>query len=93
MARSRRLGICAFDDSVGAIALAAARVLDLTAPAALAVIGVDDAPFSPFLAPPLTTLAIDGRSTGLALAERFLNDDESRDRSHAAARLVRRASV
>jgi DNA-binding LacI/PurR family transcriptional regulator len=90
-----RVGICAFDDSVAAIALAAARTLGVTVPDELAVIGVDDAPFSPFLAPPLTTLAIDGRRTGLSLAERFLGspDTASTTISRAGATIIERGSV
>lgn len=89
------VGVCAFDDSVAAVVLAAARELGMRVPEDLAVVGVDDAPFAPFLAPPLTTLAIDGRRTGAALAERFLSPPGARVGavSRAEATVVERASV
>lgn len=89
------VGICAFDDSVAAVVLAAARELAMRVPEDLSVVGVDDAPFAPFLAPPLTTLAIDGRRTGAALAERFLSPAGAGTGtvSRAEATVVERASV
>ncbi len=90
------VGVCAFDDSVAAVVLAAARELGLRVPDDLSVIGVDDAPFAPFLAPPLTTLAIDGTATGRALAERFLAEPgtpTANATSRAEATVIPRASV
>lgn len=89
------VGVCAFDDSVAAVVLAAARALSLRVPGDVSVIGVDDAPFAPFLAPPLTTLAIDGTSTGRALAERFLAEPGSsaHGTSHAEATVIVRSSA
>lgn len=89
-------GICAFDDEVAAVILAAVQQLNLDIPRDVRVIGVDDAPFAPFLSPPLTTIAIDGERTGRALAERFLNGhaaDGAETMSRAVARIVERSSA
>ncbi len=66
------LGICAFDDEVAAVAVAAARRLGRSIPHDLKIIGVDDNPFGALLDPPLTTVSVDARTSGRALAERFL---------------------
>lgn len=48
--------VCAYNDEVAFVVLAGMRLLGLTAPADLAVIGVDDIPLAPFACPPLTTV-------------------------------------
>jgi DNA-binding LacI/PurR family transcriptional regulator len=91
-----RTGVCAFDDEVAAVALAAVQALGFRIPEDVLVIGVDNAPFTPFLTPPLTTIAIDGRQTGRQLTERFLSDAASAGAdavSHALATIIRRASA
>lgn len=91
-----RVGIAAFDDTVAAVALAALRELNIPVPDLVAVIGVDDEPFAPFLTPPLTTLAIDGRQSGRLLAERFLEgqaDSGSETASRAWATVIERSSA
>jgi DNA-binding LacI/PurR family transcriptional regulator len=90
-----RAGVCAFDDEVAAVALSALHDLGRRIPEDVLVIGVDDAPFAPFLTPPLTTIAVDGRTTGLQLAERFLastTDGRAAEISHAHGTVVRRAT-
>jgi DNA-binding LacI/PurR family transcriptional regulator len=52
-------GICAYNDEVALAVLAGARTLGLTAPADLAVIGVDDIPAARLAVPPLTTVTTD----------------------------------
>jgi DNA-binding LacI/PurR family transcriptional regulator len=91
-----RTGISAFDDEVAAVALAATQALGFRIPEDVLVIGVDNAPFTPFLTPPLTTIAIDGRQTGRQLTERFLSDMGSAGAdavSHALATIIRRSSA
>jgi DNA-binding LacI/PurR family transcriptional regulator len=92
----RPVGICAFDDEVASVTLAAVRHLGWSIPGDVRVVGVDDVPFAPFLTPPLTTIAIDGRETGRSLAERFLNADiagGADEVSHAHTTIIRRASA
>jgi DNA-binding LacI/PurR family transcriptional regulator len=96
MSPDRLSGICAFDDEVAGVILAAIHKLGLQIPAQVKVIGVDDAPFAPFLTPPLTTIAIDGHQTGWSLAERFLQTTPTGSAdavSHALVTVVRRASA
>ncbi len=52
-------GICAYNDDVALAVLAGLRKLHLSAPADLAVIGVDDIPAAICASPPLTTVTID----------------------------------
>jgi len=89
-------GICAFDDEVASVVLAAVRRLGMHVPNDVRVMGVDDTPFAPFLTPPLTTIQVDGRQTGRALAERFLRvEQKERDDevSHALATVISRGSA
>lgn len=89
-------GICAFDDEVASVVLAAMHRLGKQVPGDVLVMGVDDTPFAPFLTPPLTSMTIDGRQTGLALADRFLAGDNGASAdsvSHAVATIVRRGSA
>ncbi len=48
--------VCAYNDEVAFAVLAGMRLLGLSAPADLAVIGVDNIPLAPFAFPPLTTI-------------------------------------
>jgi DNA-binding LacI/PurR family transcriptional regulator len=56
--------VCAFNDETAIAILAGLREHGLTAPADLAVIGVDDIPAARLAAPPLTTLAFDLHDAG-----------------------------
>ncbi|WP_285189466.1 LacI family DNA-binding transcriptional regulator [Rhodococcus sp. MEB041] len=55
----RTVGVCAFSDVVAGRVLHLARNANVSVPRQLAVIGVDDAPFSPYLVPPLSTVGYD----------------------------------
>ncbi|WP_190813954.1 LacI family DNA-binding transcriptional regulator [Saccharopolyspora pogona] len=91
-----RTGICAFDDTVAAIVLAAAYDRRLSVPDTIAVVGVDDTPFAGSLTPPLTSLSIDARATGTLLTDRFLSDDSAEGGnipSSARATVIQRAST
>jgi DNA-binding LacI/PurR family transcriptional regulator len=92
---NRVIGVCAFDDEIAGVALAAVQRLGLRVPDQVRVIGVDDAPFAAVFTPPLTTIAIDGHNTGWTLADRFLNgnSDDRENISHALASLVRRETA
>lgn len=90
------VGLCAFDDEVAAVALSALHTLGRRVPEDVLVIGVDDAPFAPFLNPPLTTIAIDGQKTGQQLAERFIastTGEQAAEISHAHGTVVRRTTA
>ena len=62
-------GVCAFNDDTAMAVLAGMREHGLTAPADLAVIGVDDIPTAPLTAPPLTSIRFDLHGVGLRRAE------------------------
>ncbi|MFC4616816.1 LacI family DNA-binding transcriptional regulator [Cellulomonas algicola] len=51
--------VCAYNDDQAFALLAGMRSLGLSAPADLAIIGVDDTPLAPFAHPPLTTVRQD----------------------------------
>jgi DNA-binding LacI/PurR family transcriptional regulator len=61
--------VCAFNDETAIAVLAGMRERGLTAPAGLAVIGVDDIPTARLASPPLTTVSYDLRQAGRVLAE------------------------
>jgi DNA-binding LacI/PurR family transcriptional regulator len=65
--RPRVTGVCAYNDEIALAVLAGLRARQLTAPADMAVVGVDDIPAAAFAAPPLTTVA-----TGMAALGRNL---------------------
>jgi DNA-binding LacI/PurR family transcriptional regulator len=65
-------GVCAFNDETAIAILAGMRECGLTAPADLAVIGVDDIPTARLTAPPLTTVGIDLRQAGRGRAEMIM---------------------
>ncbi|MCP2636012.1 LacI family transcriptional regulator [Microbacterium sp. HD4P20] len=93
--REGKVGICAFDDEIASVVLSAVQRLAMRVPDDVRVIGVDDTPFAPFLSPPLTTIEVDGRKTGRALAERFLSIEGSEPAdaiSHAVAKVIPRGS-
>lgn len=60
-------GICAYNDEMAFVLLAGMRRAGLSAPADLAVIGMDNIPLAPFAVPPLTTI-----DQNLGLAARHL---------------------
>lgn len=66
------VGVCAFDDEVAAVVLTALSSMAVPVPDAVQVVGVDDAPFAPFLSPALSTFALDAYATGRNVADRFL---------------------
>jgi DNA-binding LacI/PurR family transcriptional regulator len=61
-------GVCAYNDEVALAVLAGMRDHRLTAPADLAVIGVDDIPAAALATPALTTVATDMSALGRYLA-------------------------
>ena len=61
--------MCAFNDETAIAVLAGLREQGLTAPADLAVIGVDDIAAARLAAPPLTTVSFDLRQAGRGRAE------------------------
>jgi DNA-binding LacI/PurR family transcriptional regulator len=61
-------GVCAYNDEVALAVLAGVRRLGLTAPADLAVIGVDDIPAARLTAPALTTVTTDQTAVAAYLA-------------------------
>ncbi|WP_221584032.1 LacI family DNA-binding transcriptional regulator [Microbacterium sp. G2-8] len=87
-------GFCAFDDEVAAIALATLPHVGLMVPANAQLIGVDDAPFSGYLSPPLTTISIDSAGSGRQVAARLLGTEPQRSPREAPdARIIERAST
>jgi DNA-binding LacI/PurR family transcriptional regulator len=64
--------VCAYNDEVALAVLAGVRLLGLTVPADLAVIGVDDIPPARLAAPPLTTVATDQSAVAAHLCETVL---------------------
>ncbi|HEY0532803.1 MAG TPA: LacI family DNA-binding transcriptional regulator [Actinoplanes sp.] len=65
-------GVCAYNDEVGLAVLAGVRLLGLTVPADLAVVGVDDIPPARLAAPPLTTVTTDQSAVAAHLVETVL---------------------
>jgi len=61
-------GVCAYNDEVALAVLAGLRSLSLTAPADLAVIGVDDIPAARLATPALTTVTTDQAAVAKHLA-------------------------
>ena len=61
-------GVCGYNDEVALAVLAGVRLLGLTSPADLAVIGVDDIPPARLSAPALTTVTTDQRQVAAHLA-------------------------
>jgi DNA-binding LacI/PurR family transcriptional regulator len=65
-------GVCAYNDEVALAVLAGVRLLGLTVPADLAVVGVDDIPPARLAAPPLTTVTTDQSAVAAHLVETVL---------------------
>jgi DNA-binding LacI/PurR family transcriptional regulator len=65
-------GVCAFNDETAIAVLAGMREHGLTAPADLAVVGIDDIPTACLAAPPLTTISFDLRQAGRWRAEMIM---------------------
>jgi DNA-binding LacI/PurR family transcriptional regulator len=78
-------GVCAFNDETAIAVLAGLRERGLTAPAGLAVIGVDDIPVARLTAPPLTTVGPDLRQAGRGRAEMVMAGLAGRAAQPAAA--------
>ncbi|WP_425842079.1 LacI family DNA-binding transcriptional regulator [Streptomyces fractus] len=89
--------VCAFNDEVAFALLAGMRAAGLSAPDALAVIGVDDIPLAPFAAPPLTTVNQHLATVAAELAESVLHGLEHPNqfprRQSEVARVVIRESA
>ncbi|MER6492868.1 LacI family DNA-binding transcriptional regulator [Streptomyces griseorubiginosus] len=66
-------GVCAFNDDVALVVLAALRSLGLRAPRDLAVIGVDDIRGAGLAQPPLTTIVRDTDAIARGLARRIVD--------------------
>lgn len=66
-------GVCAYNDEQAFALLAGMRVLGLTAPHDLAVVGVDDVPLAPFAFPPLTSVDIHAEGTAERLTRQLLD--------------------
>jgi DNA-binding LacI/PurR family transcriptional regulator len=89
-------GVCAFNDETAIAVLAGLREHGLTAPAGLAVIGVDDIPTARLAAPPLTTIGIDLRHAGRHRAEMVMASLAGREARRPVPdewHVVRRASA
>jgi DNA-binding LacI/PurR family transcriptional regulator len=78
-------GVCAFNDETAIAVLAGMREHGLTAPAGLAVIGVDDIPTARLMAPSLTTVSYDLRQAGRRRAEVIMASLTGRESRLAAA--------
>jgi len=88
--RSRSVtGVCAFNDEVATAILAGARAHGLAVPADMAVVGADDIPLAPLVAPPLTTVAFDLRQAGRHRAEAIVAGLKQREQ-HPVMPLVPR---
>jgi DNA-binding LacI/PurR family transcriptional regulator len=79
-------GVCAFNDETAIAVLAGIRECGLTAPADLAVIGVDDIPTARLAAPPLTTVGYDLHQAGRGRAEMIMASLTGHELDPAATR-------
>ena len=90
-------GVCAFNDETAIAVLAGMRECGLTAPADLAVIGVDDIPTARLTAPPLTTVGYDLRQAGRQRAEMIVASLTGREPRHDPAhedwKVIKRSSA
>ncbi len=95
--RHRVTGICAYNDEVALAVLAGMRAEHLTAPADLAVIGVDNIAAGAFTDPALTSVATGMSALGRYLASAVINALEGRPTAPGPGQdviqLVRRASA
>jgi DNA-binding LacI/PurR family transcriptional regulator len=85
--------VAAFDDDVALRVLAAMRILGLSAPADLAVIGFDDNGYGALTSPTLTTVHIDAEAHGRQAAHAVLGLDPAAGHSPAPGRVVVRESA
>ncbi|MGA5761392.1 LacI family DNA-binding transcriptional regulator [Nonomuraea bangladeshensis] len=76
--------VCAFNDEVAVALLAGVRAAGLSAPADLAVIGVDDIPMARFAEPPLTTIDQHTEAVAAELADAVLKGLERPDARRSA---------
>ncbi|GAA1721684.1 LacI family DNA-binding transcriptional regulator [Nonomuraea bangladeshensis] len=76
--------VCAFNDEVAVALLAGVRAAGLSAPADLAVIGVDDIPMARFAEPPLTTIDQHMEAVAAELADAVLKGLERPDARRSA---------
>jgi DNA-binding LacI/PurR family transcriptional regulator len=90
-------GVCAFNDETAMAVLAGMREQGFTAPADLAVIGVDDIPIARLVSPPLTTVSYNMRQEGGRLAEVIADSLAGREPHLAADRqewkVIKRSSA
>ncbi|WP_436790861.1 LacI family DNA-binding transcriptional regulator [Yinghuangia sp. YIM S10712] len=90
-------GVCAFNDETATAVLAGMREHSLTAPADIAVIGVDDIPTARLANPPLTTISFDFDEVVRRRADMVVAGLAGREPPSAAVlfnpRLVQRAST
>ncbi|MGO1769871.1 MAG: substrate-binding domain-containing protein, partial [Microbacterium sp.] len=92
-AQDGTLGICAFDDTVAACALAGALDAGLNVPKQVAIIGVDDTPFTSLTTPSLSSIRIDASANGTTVAERFLGQAPDEPRHDIALTVIARDST
>ncbi|MFC8192613.1 LacI family DNA-binding transcriptional regulator [Cellulomonas sp. NPDC057328] len=65
-------GVCAFNDHVALAVSAGMRLAGLSAPADVAVVGVDDLPLARLVSPALTTVHVHNDDVGVALGRHVL---------------------
>jgi DNA-binding LacI/PurR family transcriptional regulator len=89
--------VCAFNDETAIAVLAGMREHGLSAPADLAVIGVDDIPTARLAAPPLTTVGFDLHQAGRGRAELIMvslaGGDPGPAADHEEWKVIQRASA
>jgi DNA-binding LacI/PurR family transcriptional regulator len=90
-------GICGYNDDIALAVLAGLRFLGLTAPDALAVVGVDDVPAARLAAPPLTTVtsgqSVVAEHLARSIAASLAGKPAPRRPGSDIVQLVRRASA
>lgn len=87
------VGICCFDDTVAASALAGARDAGIDVPGRLMLIGVDDSPIAALSSPSISSIRVDAQAGGRAVAERLLGiDADSPGRENALQIIARQTS-
>lgn len=92
----RVTGVCAFSDEEAFALLAGMRVLGLSAPGDLAVVGVENQPLAPLAAPPLTTVDLSIVEVATNLSKALLaaiSGESDVELPPPPVRLVRRESA